>query len=236
MVEKLDITKIKGRKILAVGAHPDDLEFSAGGALALLSGDNLVTILLTTDGGAGAHDPKMTNGEMAKTREAEAREAGKKLGVSEVVFFNYPDLELQNWRRHFFRKFLKYLVKARPDIVISWDYWGRYEPLVHPDHRTTGEVVMEAILEGTLPGRLKKWGVGGLPLDPKPQHWLMAPADPSHVVDVSGVWETKWEAIKEHKSQVSGEEVKKVMEEKWFGPVGKMIGVRVGEPFRVMMM
>lgn len=242
MADKLDTDLIKGKKILAVGAHPDDLEFSAGGTLALLSKNNYLTILLSTDGGAGTHDPRITNGELAKTRESEARAAGGILGAKEMVFFNYPDLELRSWRKHFFQRFLKYIIKNRPEIIISWDFWGRYEPLVHPDHRTTAEVVLEAVLEGTLPGRLRKWKVGGEPLNLKPQHWLMAAAEPSHIVDISEVWEAKWAAIGAHISQVSPQDVqkfettKKMMEEKFFGPAGKLIGVKVGEPFRIMMM
>lgn len=243
MVKKFPIETIEGRKILAVGAHPDDLEFSAGGTLALLSKRNKVTMVIATDGGEGTHDPNKDNGHLAMEREQEARKAAEILGVKEIVFFNYPDLELRNWRQNFFKKFLKFLVKNRPDIVISWDFWGRYEPLVHPDHRTVAEVVMEAILEGTLPNRLKKRGLLGVqPLNPKPKQWLMAPADPSHVVDVTKVWDTKWEALKVHTSQLPVKnpeqfhQVKSMLEEKWFKPQGMLVGVKFGEPFRILEM
>lgn len=238
MPEKFPIETLTSKKVLAIGAHPDDLEFSAGGTLALLSQKNEVTILLATDGGAGTKDSRQSNGEIASQRAAEAKKAAEVLGVGEVVFFNYPDLGLRDRKKHFFKKLMKFMVKTRPDIVISWDYWGHYEPMVHPDHRTTAEVVMEVILEATLPNRLRKWGFANAkPLDPKPKQWLMAAPEPNFIVDITTVWEKKWQAIGAHSSQISSvKDAQKIVGEKFFIPAGNLIGVKYGEPFRILEM
>jgi LmbE family N-acetylglucosaminyl deacetylase len=234
MVKKLNINDYSGKKILAVGAHPDDVEFAAGGTLALLSRRNRITLVIVTDGGAGTKDPHINRKTFVVEREKETHRAVEILGIQEVMFFRYPDLGLNGYRNDFFQKFLRLLVGLRPDIVISWDFWGRYELLVHPDHRVVAEVVMEAVLEATLPNRLKRWSVfAAEPLGPKPEQWLMIPAEPNNIVDISDVSEVKWQALREHRSQ-DGVQERERLERKYFSPAGKLIGVRFGEAFRIM--
>ena len=66
ILEKFDISQLKNKKILAFGAHPDDIEFGAGGTLAQFSGQNSVEIIIATDGGLGTHDQKLKNGDIVE--------------------------------------------------------------------------------------------------------------------------------------------------------------------------
>lgn len=234
MIRKLSITKIKGKKVLAIGAHPDDLEFAAGGTINLLSRRNIVTLLIGTDGEAGGHDPGTLSARLAVERQKEALRAAKILGASETIFLKYPDLQLRDYRRRLFKEFLHLLLAERPDIIITWDFWGKYELYVHPDHRVIAEVVMEAVLESTLPGRLRQWGIyNARVLSPKPQQWLMIPESPNYVVDITAVWQTKRKALLSHKSQ-SPTIMKEEMLKKHALPSGKLIGVDKGESFRIL--
>lgn len=240
-MDKLDTATIVGKKIVGIGAHPDDLEFGAGGTLIKLAQDNELTTIVATDGGMGTHekdDKSKTSNTISDIRKTENREAARLMGVTRDIYWNYPDFSLKKYERNLRKKLLKLLLRERPDIIISFDPWGRYEPYVHPDHRCLGLLVVESVLAATLPLYIKKQGLSVPFLSPKPQIWLMAPAEPNIVVDVTKVWEKKWEALAVHKSQFDSEvsfeniktRVSQIMGNIWTGEND----VKFVEPFRVL--
>jgi LmbE family N-acetylglucosaminyl deacetylase len=85
-----------GRKhILAVSAHPDDVEFTSGGSLLRWTLEGWTAALVVgTDGGKGSQDPTVVPAELATVRQAEQRAAARILGITEVIFLDYPDGEL----------------------------------------------------------------------------------------------------------------------------------------------
>lgn len=236
-IELVDISKITGKKILGVGAHPDDLEFTAGATIFLLSKQNKVSFLIATDGRMGTHNPKEDLSELIKTRESETKDAGKVLGVEKIVFYRYPDAELASYEKNFRRKLLKHLLKVRPDIIFCFDPWGRYEPLIHPDHRVVVWSVVESVLFGTLPLYLTRHGFGNTVLDPKPEIWLTIPAEANAAVDVTSSFEHKIEALKKHPSQfdkqVSFEAMMEWVEDR-AKAAGELSGVKLAEAFRIL--
>jgi LmbE family N-acetylglucosaminyl deacetylase len=197
---------ISNQNILAFSAHPDDIEFGAGGTLLQLSKTNQVSLIIATDGQLGTHDIRADKSQLIKTRQQESRSASQQLGINKTIFWNYPDLRLGYWRPHLFKKTLKFLLKHRPDIIITQDPWARYEVALHPDHQLLSQVVLEAVLCGTLPLFLHRQGyTRKQPLSPKPQIWLTCPAEISHVVDISPVIRQKLDLLRSFSSQYDQE-------------------------------
>lgn len=126
----------KERTILAVGAHPDDVEFTAGGALAQGIAEGWIAhLVVCTDGGKGSHDPEVNPAALAAQRRKEQLAAAEAVGIAEVIFLDHPDGELG--RATVLTETLVRLIRRlRPDRLLSWDPWRRYQ--LHPDHRVAG--------------------------------------------------------------------------------------------------
>jgi len=235
-VNKIDIGRVKGKKILAIGAHPDDVDFSCGGTLLLLSKQNRIVLACVTSGQMGTHDEDSDKTDLMTVREREQREAGARYKASQVLFLQFPDFFVSEQPKRLRKRLIKLLVRVRPDIVITHDPWSEYFPY-HPDHRVVGFAVYDALLASTLPLYLQKKSVAGVALSPRPELWLMHPHEPSHAVDITSVYPKKIAAIKLHKSQFDGVFVWEKVEKrlvKIFSGVGKEIGARQAEAFRII--
>ena len=75
------VEKWKGKKILLIGAHPDDDSQSYGTLAMLRDHGNEVWVLLLTTGNVGTKDPKMTRYKLSKIRRNEEINALKELGI-----------------------------------------------------------------------------------------------------------------------------------------------------------
>jgi len=118
------------RTILAVGAHPDDVELGCAGTLALhtLKGDKVYLLVLTKGEASGNPD----------LREKECRESAKILGATDVFMGGVEDTRVYDGRDTI-DVIEKKVDKLRPDIV--------YAPSskdTHQDHRNTGHAVLSA--------------------------------------------------------------------------------------------
>jgi N-acetylglucosamine malate deacetylase 1 len=173
--------------ILLFGAHPDDVEWGAGGIALLLR-----------DGGGSFAIVDMTNGEMGsrgtlEQRQSEAVAAAKFLGASSRESFSLPDCGLVDSPEN--RRLIASAIRRhRPKLVLA-PYWKDR----HPDHAAAGLIVRNSQLYCALT-KLD---------DPNPPHkpraFLFYPLHqferPTFVVDTTSVFQRKLELLRIHRSQ-----------------------------------
>lgn len=83
------------RRVLAIAAHPDDIEFGAAGTIARWVSEGWdARYVIVTSGQKGVQDARQDPHEFGRVREAEAREAASITGVTDVTFLGYMDSEV----------------------------------------------------------------------------------------------------------------------------------------------
>jgi LmbE family N-acetylglucosaminyl deacetylase len=135
---------------LAVGAHPDDVEFGAGATLAKwAAGGCRIHHLVLTDGSKGSWDPGQDPAQLVALRRAEQRQASRALGgAGEVTFLSWPDGELESGVRQRL-EVAACIRRLRPDVVLGHDPWKRYR--LHPDHRHAGFLLLDGVVAARDP-------------------------------------------------------------------------------------
>ena len=132
------------QRALVVTPHPDDAEFGCAGTVAqLVKAGKEVFYLVATNGDKGGRETDMSAEYLRSAREEEQRRAAQILGVSEVVFLDFGDGELED--DHAFRSQLVYHIRRlKPDIVFTTDPF-RTSFYIHRDHRIAGLVTSDAV-------------------------------------------------------------------------------------------
>ncbi len=129
--------------IIAFGAHPDDCDIRAGGTAARwAAAGHHVRFVSVTNGDAGHQS--QGGGALAARRRAEAKEAGRRIGVDYTTLDNHdgelmPDLKVRE-------QIIRLIREWKADLVLgprSNDY--------HPDHRYTGILLQDAAFMVTVP-------------------------------------------------------------------------------------
>ena len=163
---------------LAIGAHPDDVEFGCGGTLAKWAAAGCtVHHLVLTDGSKGTWNPDADIDALVVARRTEQREAARRLGgahAGEVVFLDQIDGELDSslWLRGEVARVIRML---RPAVVLGHDPWKRYR--LHPDHRAAGYLVCDALVAARDPHFFPEHGIA----HHRPDALLLFEADePNH--------------------------------------------------------
>jgi bacillithiol biosynthesis deacetylase BshB1 len=219
--------------LLAVGAHPDDIELTCGG-----------TIAVCVKAGYSVGLVDLTEGEMGtrgnnKIRLQEAERAGKILGAKFRINLNLGDGRFENTEANR-AKLITVIRKHRPKLLLIPHSGER-----HPDHVRAHHLCREA------------WFYAGLrKLETKDGRKLQQPwrpnnyihfmqwqvFEPSFIVDISDVYDVRTKAILAHKSQFynpGSTEPETLLSQKSFldfvetraKEYGYRIGVRYGEPF-----
>lgn len=184
---------------LAVGAHPDDVEFGCGATLAKWAAAGCVVHhLVCTDGSKGTWDPRADLEALVARRREEQREAARRLAgenAGEVRFLGAVDGELTSDLVTRGRV-AEVIRELRPEVVLGHDPWRRYR--LHPDHRRAGELVCDGVVAARDPHFYPEQG-----LEPhRPARLLLWEADePRHVEDVTGFVHVKLHALTAHESQ-----------------------------------
>ena len=185
-------------RALAIGAHPDDVEFGCGATLAKWAAAGCeITHLVCTDGSKGSWDPSEDIASLVSIRRDEQRAASRALGgQGDVVFLDWTDGELESGAQQ--RWQVAYWIRRlRPDVVLGHDPWRRYR--LHPDHRHAGFLAVEGIVAARDPHFFPEQGVA----HHRPTALLLWEADePDHFEDVTGFVDAKVAALLEHRSQV----------------------------------
>ena len=164
----------RSRVVLAVGAHPDDIELGCGGTLCRAAelGARVIAVFLTRGELSGD----------AEIRMRESREALKVLGVKDVFFGDFSDSEIPSCRKSI--DFLEqFFIKYQPDVVLTHTVND-----VHQDHRQAGWLSITAFRNA-----LKVLAYETPRVTPG--------FTPNYFVDISGCVDSKWTALKCHLSQ-----------------------------------
>ncbi len=185
--------------VIAVGAHPDDVEIACGGTLAkLVRQGHRVGIVDLTDGEPTPHSP----GPAVRLAEADA--AARTLGVHERIQLNLPNRRLfDNFENRI--ALAKVFRRFRPGLVIGF---GDKTPTASPDHYQAMLITDAAIFYS----RLTKWDehFDGLPVHtiPRQLYFRLAvepnliPTNAYHtLVDISETLETKLQSIECYRTQ-----------------------------------
>ena len=196
-------------KILVVTAHPDDVDFGAGGSVATwVKAGAEVAYCIATDGDAGGSDRSVSRSDIARLRQDEQRSAAAELGVTNVTFLGYPDGRLyvsDDLRRDISRVVRQF----RPERLVCQSPERNYQRIgaSHPDHMAAGEAALCAAYPDARnpfahPSLLQEEG-----LEPHSvaEVWLMAAPQPNRAVEISQVIERKLAALRRHESQVGHE-------------------------------
>jgi LmbE family N-acetylglucosaminyl deacetylase len=181
--------------VLAIGAHPDDVEFGCGATLAKWASTGAhVELLVLTDGSKGTWDPAADVDALIGTRRAEQRDAARVLGARDVRFGDQVDGELALTTAT--RALVCAAIRAvRPDVVLGHDPWKQYR--LHPDHRNAGMLTIDGIVAARDPHFHPDAG------EPhRPAHLLLFEAQVvDHLEDVVGWEQAKIDALLCHRSQ-----------------------------------
>lgn len=178
--------------ILAIGAHPDDVELSCAGTLAKeISRGKKVAILDLTQGELG------TRGT-SEIRAAEAKQAAAILGVSARYNLNFADGFFRNDKEHQL-KLIAYIRLLKPEIILCNAVEDR-----HPDHGRAAKLVTEScFLSGLQKVQTVHEEQHQDAWRPKQlYHYIQwNDAKPDFVVDISDQIKTKIQVVKAYESQ-----------------------------------
>lgn len=217
--------------VLAIGAHPDDIEMFMGGTLLKMKARGRRTAVCDLSRGeAGTYGT-------VETREKELKLATEMLGLDERVTLDIPDGNIQDTEENRL-KVIEVIRRLRPEVVFSFaDMTMR-----HPDHYQCGRIAQQCCY---LAG-LKKIETDYPSF--RPAQFIGFPeltfGKPSFVIDVTEYWEKRQEIIRCFDTQVitpgdDDSQTKTFIRSNRFWEIqsaravmaGALVGVKYGEPF-----
>lgn len=193
--------------VLAVGAHPDDIDFGAAGSVAAWAKAGArVEYLVITDGSKGSPEQDMTSDQLIQLRQREQRDAAAVLGVQKVHFFDYEDGQLEV-TMELKKRLVRLIREVRPDTVVVMDptfvYSSEQGFINHPDHRAAGQATLDAVFP-LARDHLSFPDLYAEGLQPhKVAHLLLINLDKQNCfIDISETLEMKLTALCKHVSQI----------------------------------
>ena len=194
--------------VLAVGAHPDDIELGCGGTLyKAVQAEAQVIALYMTRGG------KTTD---TNVRMRESTEAMNVLGVKEIHFENFPDTEIPD-SFEAVNCLEQYAIKYQPDIVLTHSIND-----THQDHRTIGWLAMSSFRN--IP-KILAFETPRV----RPAAFL-----PTYFVNITGCVDKKWEALRCHVSQKEKRYLAYESTVNLASFRGSQVGVEAAEAFEIV--
>lgn len=225
------------KTILAVVAHPDDIEYGMGGTIAhYIAEGATVYYHILTNGNKGSEDRTLDCDQLRDLRRAEQRAAAEILGVKEVFFSDYEDgclqvtLELK-------KDIVRTIRTLKPDIVMTMDPTMVYVPqenfINHPDHRAAGQATLDAVFplardhlscpELDTTEQLEPHKVGTV--------LLVNLEKQNFFVDISATMDLKIKALAAHDSQMPDMPAIESRIRKWAQQTGAHSGYKYAESF-----
>ncbi len=187
------LDKIPFKNVLVLSPHPDDDAFGMGGFIKKMTTTGTkVTVAYFCDGSRGVPEGRPVGEELGlprrdenliAIRNTEAKRSGEILGISESVFWSYPDGKLASGTSAI-RALTDLISRLKPEIIFLPSFLDN-----HGDHRVTNEIFINAAK--TLKDDFPIWA-----------YELWTPIFINRLVDISFYIKTKTEAILAHESQM----------------------------------
>lgn len=228
-------------KVLFVTAHPDDLEFMAGGTVPkLLERGNDVYLAILTNGGKQRYMPAFYSKRIIKTRHDEQLVIAKAEGLKDVFFLNYADGSLkysdealkrvENIAKQIDANYIFTFAPGSPDAwsglrrVVSRNnrgYGGNGQAVqagleMDGDHSAAGQIGTEVAIRNSSIKSL----------------YYFRAANPNLIVDISDTFDKKIDLLFMFTEFKYKKRMMRAMHEAWDGINGKLIGVKYAEAFR----
>lgn len=219
------LAKMSGKTIIAVVAHPDDIDWYAGGTLAaLIRNQNKVIVVLGTSGEKGGN-----LSDLGKVREEEQQKSGKVLGYSKIIFLGHPDKGLKpdiEFKAELFEIFNQY----KPEILFTFDTEKENLIYRHPDHEAAGLASQEVAKNSATIEEI----------------YLFHTSKPDVIFDISSYLDLKSSALKLHQSQFLSHKISGILSSisriflgrsetsAGFNQSFLEVGIKAGEVFRIV--
>lgn len=194
--------------VLAVAAHPDDLDFSVSATVALWAREGAeVYYVVCTDGERGFQE-ELPIRERIHIRREEQRAAAQTVGAKDVIFLGHTDGELANTPK-LQEDLVKVMRRYRPTRVMAadpasqaFDSFYRF----HPDHRAAALALYDALYPAAgnphfFPHLIE---LGYLPHTPR-EVYFFGSEKPNVWIDISDTIGLKVRALLCHESQIGPE-------------------------------
>jgi LmbE family N-acetylglucosaminyl deacetylase len=224
------------RSALAIGAHPDDIEFGAGATVARWTEAGCrLTMAVVTDGSKGTWDRDQDPAALAVERRREQQAAADVLGATEVVFLGHIDGMLTSSMDHR-SEICRLIRRIAPEVVLSHDPWQRYQ--LHPDHRATGFNVVDGVVAARDHLFFPEQLADGLEPHRPGALLLWAADEPNHWEDAAGHLRRKIDAllchVTQHKTTMGGSSIDELADRitRRAASIGAAIGLDAAEAFR----
>jgi LmbE family N-acetylglucosaminyl deacetylase len=186
--------------VLAIVAHPDDLEYGAAAVVAKWTqSGHQVAYLLVTRGEAGIDD--MSPDEAGPLRVAEEIASAAVVGVDTVEFLEHPDGTIEYGLR--LRQDLAQAIRRhKPTTLLLFNHresWGFPGSRNSADHRAVGEAALDAAADAG-----NRWIFPGTP--PHAVKWMLVAGSPqaTHAIDVTGYEDKAVESLSLHRAYLQG--------------------------------
>ncbi len=228
------------RRILAVHAHPDDIEFQCAGTLALLAeAGHFVAMTTMTPGDCGSQE--LSAEAISAVRREEAQRAADLIGAAyECLEFRDLSIVIDNDAK---RRVTECIRRHRPDVVITAppaDYMD--------DHEATSRLVRDGCFNASCPNYATRQWDPCPPTDHIPHLYYVDPIEgvdcfgdavkPHFHIDIASVFETKRKMLACHDSQRVWLRAQHGVDEyldnqrRWSETRGQEVGVKYAEAFR----
>lgn len=165
----------RSRRVLAIGAHPDDLELACGGTLAkFVDSGHEVQVLIMSDGRQGGN---------VGARSGDARRGASFIGLTGIQLFNFTDADLSAHAQEMIQVIEGAIARFNPDIILTHSQHDH-----HQDHQAVHAATLRAarrhssILCYESPSATREF-------------------DPSVFVDIEDYVEAKVQAVQMHTDQ-----------------------------------
>ncbi|MBI2766204.1 MAG: PIG-L family deacetylase [Chloroflexi bacterium] len=198
------------RVALVIAAHPDDGDFGAAGYTAMQAAQGwTVYFLVCTNGAKGTEDRSMGRERLIALRQAEQREACRRMGARDVFFLDNEDGEL-SYDRRLLEQVVRHIRMLRPHTVLTHDPTDiiiRDSFINHPDHRATGTAALDAVYPTArdhlnFPEHLAE----GLEPHKVREVLLWSTNQPNHDIDIGPLVDQKIHALSAHATQFGNRE------------------------------